>query len=135
MSHTLKPQRAQEPVSARTGPTDIGTVPARAAAITKGKQCGRCGAPCGEWSKVCRECYESDGQQEKVLSAVREGMRTVDDIRLLTKLDENATRTAIRRLQDSGRIRRLNLGGYAPVDTGFLLAHCWRGIPREQPDA
>ena len=96
------------------------------------KQCENCGAPCAVMSKICRECYEADGQQEKVLAAVREGMRTVDDIRLLTKLDENATRTAIRRLRDAGRIRRLDTGGYGPVDVGLLLAQCWRGVPTEE---
>jgi hypothetical protein len=68
------------------------------------------------------------GPQQSVLQAIREGMRTVDDIRLLTRLDEAAVRNAIRRLLDAGEVRRLNFGGYGPVDSGCRLAEHWRGV-------
>ena len=68
----------------------------------------------------------SNGNQERVLEAIRSGAEDLEAIVRATGLAVTQVRNAIKRLQDAGEIRRKDLGGYAPVVKRCRLEEVWK---------
>lgn len=107
----------QEPVSARTGPTDIGTAPARAAARHIDLGCEM---------RTPAKPSQKNGNVDLVLAAVQQGMSDKRAIAIWLRLDVQAVENALKRLIDSGDVRRKMSGGYARARATCLLAEIWR---------
>ena len=67
-----------------------------------------------------------NGNQDSVHAAVKAGNATVPDIMRETGLAEQTVRNAIKRLQDSGDIRRKTWGGYEATTKQCLLEEAWK---------
>ena len=66
------------------------------------------------------------GAQEKVLTAIEQGVCSPTAIAAWLSLEIDQVRNAIRRLTSAGLIRRKNLGGYAAVRHQVRLAEIWK---------
>ncbi len=67
-----------------------------------------------------------NGNQEAVLNAIKQGVSDPKAIATWLSLDLEQVRNAINRLKAAGLVRRMNLGGYAPVVKRLALEDTWR---------
>ena len=81
--------------------------------------------PLNAQDRPADEAYQN-GSKDRVHAAIKNRHADVHDIMRKTGLDEQCVRNAIKRLQDSGDIRRKTWGGYEATTKQCLLEEMWK---------